>query len=300
MTNNCNGSLCQPIKEFSNLCIPRPPLLTSLEMEWQTISMAYMHQPTHAFPQVCLPYPFIAVCTASAFTERTIEDVSKSDSIKTGDIVVIPANVGHGVRWVGEVGIILIGLDPALFAYAIDDDSNLNQTKLVPQFATPDPLVYQLAGALKAMLEQEPSGNRLYAETAAAMLSIHLLQRYGQQHLELKDYTDGLPRSTLHQVIDYIHTHLDQELGLADLAAIANLSPHYFTRLFKQSTGCTPHQYVIRCRVKRAKALLLKGENAIAEIAQKVGFANQAHLNTHIKRILGVTPKMIREQGKNR
>ena len=120
------------------------------------------------------------------------------------------------------------------------------------------------------------------------------------RRLEFKDYTDGLSRSALRQVIEYVHAHLDQELGLAELAAIAHLSPHYFTRLFKQSTGSTPHQFVIRCRVERAKTLLLSGKSSIAEIAQQVGFANQAHLNVHIKRSLGVTPKMILEQRKNR
>ena len=70
---------------------------------------------------------------------------------------------------------------------------------------------------------------------------------------------------------------------LAYLAAIAHLSPHYFTRLLKQPTRLTPHQFVIRCRVERAKTLLLAGKDAIAEIAQQVGFANQARLNVHIK-----------------
>jgi len=62
--------------------------------------------------------------------------------------------------------------------------------------------------------------------------------------------------------------------------------------LFKQSTGLAPHQYLIQCRVNRAKYLLSKG-NAIADVAYKVGFANQAHLNYHLKRLLGVTPKAV-------
>ena len=300
MANNCRGALRRPMNEFSEICVPRPPRLTSLKTQWQTIAMAYMHQPTYEFPPVCLPYPFIAICTASAHTERTIDGVTKIDSIKTGDIVVVPANVGHGVRWVGEVGILLIRLDPALFTSAIEDATNLNATELLPQFATPDPLVYQLGLSLKTMLENNPTASRLYAETTAAMLSIHLLQRYGQQQLEFKGYADGLPRAVLRQVIEYVQANLDQELGLAELAAIAHLSPHYFTRLFKQSTGLTPHQFVIRCRVKRAKTLLLAGKDSIAAIAQQVGFANQAHLNVHIKRSLGVTPRMILEHRKNR
>ncbi|MBW4671976.1 MAG: helix-turn-helix transcriptional regulator [Cyanomargarita calcarea GSE-NOS-MK-12-04C] len=73
------------------------------------------------------------------------------------------------------------------------------------------------------------------------------------------------------------------------------MSPHYFSLLFKQSTGMTPHKYVIRTRVERAKELLLKSEMAISEIAQSVGFASQSHLNFHTKRLLGVTPKSIQQ-----
>ena len=279
---------------------PRPPLLNSLTTPWQTIAMGYMHQPAYEFSDVCIPWHGITILTTPGITERTLDGISKTDSASPGDIIVLPAGVGHSARKLGEGEMILIGLDPALFAYAIDDATNLNRTKLVPQFATPDPLVCQLGLSLKTVLEQNSEGSRLYAETTAAMLSVHLLQHYGQRKLEFKDYTDGLPRSSLRQVIEYIRAHLDQELGLAELAAIAHLSPHYFTRLFKQSTGVTPHQFVIRCRVERAKTLLLKGKDSIANIAQQVGFANQAHLNVHIKRSLGVTPRMILEQRKNR
>jgi AraC family transcriptional regulator len=210
--------------------------------------------------------------------------------------MLVPANVGQGAQWTTEFEMIAIELSPTLFAQAIDDATNFSSVELVPQFAKSDPLLYQLGLSLKTVLEQNPTGSRLYAETTAAMLSVHLLQHYGQRKPDFKDYADGLPRSTLCRVIEYIHAHLDQELGLAELAAVSHLSSHYFTRLFKQSTGLTPHQFVIRRRVERAKALLLAGEDSIAEIAQQVGFANQAHLNVHIKRLLGITPKMILEQ----
>ncbi|MBW4518331.1 MAG: AraC family transcriptional regulator [Scytolyngbya sp. HA4215-MV1] len=267
---------------------------------WQTIAMGYMHQPAYEFSDVCIPWHGVTILTTPGVTERTLDGISRIDSASPGDIILLPAGISHSARKLSSGEMILIGLAPTLFARAIDDAINFKPTELIPQFATPDPLVYQLGLSLKTALEQNSTGSRLYAETAAAMLSVHLLQYYGQQKLEFKDYTNGLPRSTLHQVIDYIYANLDQELGLSNLAAIANLSPHYFTRLFKQSTGQTPHQFVIRCRVEQAKVLLLNGKGSISDIAQQVGFANQAHLNVHIKRLLGVTPKMILEQRKNR
>jgi AraC family transcriptional regulator len=146
------------------------------------------------------------------------------------------------------------------------------------------------------VLENNPQGSRLYAETMANALAVHLLQHYSARQPILRDYNGGLSRHQLRQVIDYINGHLDRDLGLAELAKIVQMSPHYFTRLFKQSTGLTPHQYVIHRRVERAKELLLNGELTIAEVAYSVGFANQSHLNRHLKRRLGVTPRYIRHR----
>jgi AraC family transcriptional regulator len=80
---------------------------------------------------------------------------------------------------------------------------------------------------------------------------------------------------------------------LTELAALVQISPHYFSQLFKQSTGTTPHKFVISCRVERAKELLLQGQLTIAEVAFIVGFANQSHLNRHFKKILNVTPRQF-------
>lgn len=98
----------------------------------------------------------------------------------------------------------------------------------------------------------------------------------------------------LQQAIDYIHTHLDRDLSLIELASAIYISPTYFASLFKQTTGISPHQYVIRQRVKQAKTMLLKTDLAIADIALQVGFSSQSHLTQQFKRFTGMTPKQIR------
>ncbi|MEG4942592.1 helix-turn-helix transcriptional regulator [Microcoleus sp. F4-D5] len=89
---------------------------------------------------------------------------------------------------------------------------------------------------------------------------------------------------------------MSKVLGVAlkkELAGIAQLSPYYFSRAFKQSVGISPHQYVIQQRVERAKQLLLQGNMSLYEIAIACGFTHQSHLTRHFKRLTGVTPKTL-------
>jgi AraC family transcriptional regulator len=290
--------IIQTPSEYANL-YPRPPVLSSFTTQWQRVWMGYTHQNKYELPEVNVPWHGIALFTTAGVSERKIDGITQVVSNAPGDMIVVPANVSHCTLWQSAANVIVIGLDPALFTETIDDTVQFTQPKLLPKFPTADPLVYQLGLSLKSVLERDPLGSRLYAETAASMLAVHLLQHYSHRPLEYKCYPDGLPRSTLSKVIDYMQIHLDRNLGLTELAKIANLSPHYFTRLFKQSTGLTPHQFVIRCRVERAKSLLIKGKDSIADIAQQAGFANQAHLNMHLKRLLGITPNMILKQRTN-
>lgn len=104
----------------------------------------------------------------------------------------------------------------------------------------------------------------------------------------------SLTRVQLQQAIDYIHTHLDRDLSLVEIAKVINISPTYFASLFKRAIGTSPHQYVIGQRVERAKLMLSKTDLAIADIALQVGFSSQSHLTQHLKRLTGVTPKQIR------
>ena len=278
----------------------RSPILTSQKVGWNGIFLGHFRTPAFEAPEVSslfwhslLIFP---KTEAPIQAQRTLDGKIRHEQVVEGDIVITPAQVSHRSCWNAEHDFIVIAIAPDIFACAVDESAEPSNVELLPQFATSDGLVLQIGLALKGVLENNPKGSRLYAETMANALAVHLLQNYSAHQPILREYSGGLSSSQLRQVIDYINGHLDRDLGLAELAAVVQISPHYFTRLFKQSTGLTPHQYVIRRRVERAKELLLKGELSIAEVAYSVGFANQSHLNRHLKRLLGVTPRYIRQR----
>ncbi len=96
------------------------------------------------------------------------------------------------------------------------------------------------------------------------------------------------------QIIEFIDANLHRNISLSELASIVPLSPYNFAHLFKKSTNTSPHQYLIRCRIERAKQLIVMGNLSLAAIAQTVGFASQGHFTTyHFKRLVGVTLKVF-------
>jgi AraC family transcriptional regulator len=106
----------------------------------------------------------------------------------------------------------------------------------------------------------------------------------------------SLPSCRVRRVTEYIEQNLDQELRLAELAALVYMSPYHFARLFKCSTGLPPHRFVVRQRIARASAFLATPEISIAQISRLVGFRTPSHFTTVFRRVRGVTPRGYRTE----
>jgi AraC family transcriptional regulator len=94
-------------------------------------------------------------------------------------------------------------------------------------------------------------------------------------------------------VLTYIDEHLDEDLGLDELAAVAGFSPSHFKVLFKESTGTPVHRHVVERRVERARALLLAGGHTMTEIALAAGFSHHSHMARCMRQVLGMSPRQI-------
>lgn len=152
------------------------------------------------------------------------------------------------------------------------------------------PAIQHDLAALRDELLTGGPGGRLCAETLANLLVVHLIRHAGSGPA-VRGLTGVLAGTTLRAVTDYVHDHLERNIGLADLAAVAHLSAYHFARLFKQTTGRTPHQFVIEKRVERARRLITEGRLTLAQVAAACGFTDQSGFTKHFKRLVGVTPK---------
>jgi AraC-like DNA-binding protein len=108
----------------------------------------------------------------------------------------------------------------------------------------------------------------------------------------------GLPPVVAQRVCGYIESHLDQKIGLENLAALAGLSTHHFARAFHQSVGEPPHSYILSRRLERVERMLRETQLPLSEIALATGFSDQSHLARHFRRRTGMSPSLARWSGR--
>ena len=96
------------------------------------------------------------------------------------------------------------------------------------------------------------------------------------------------------RAIGRMSSALERKLTLDELSRHVGVGRFHFLRIFRRSTGRTPHAFLTRLRVEEARRLILEGHE-LAEVAQRVGFYDQSHLNHHFRRAFGTTPARFRK-----
>ncbi|HXG47501.1 MAG TPA: AraC family transcriptional regulator, partial [Methylomirabilota bacterium] len=193
--------------------------------------------------------------------------------------------------------VLMMALEPSFLRYAAHDlVSGADRIELRQSVEIRDPMLRALGASLRAEMAADYSGGRVYGETLASTLAVYLVRHYGEGVKLASAAGQGLNRQQLRRATEFIAENLAQNVSLGQIAAAAGLSAFHFARLFKKSTGMAPHQYVIRCRVERARQLMLANQSTMADIAHQVGFCDQSHLTTHFKRVFGVTPRVFRRR----
>jgi AraC family transcriptional regulator len=145
--------------------------------------------------------------------------------------------------------------------------------------------------ALKWELQCGYPNGRLYGQSAIVAIVSHALPQYGTIRPVLKSYHRGLGTTRLRRVLEYIDAYIGRDLGIPELASVADLSQYHFAKLFRISMGRTIHQYVLDRRVDAACRLIDRGRLSLAGIGAEVGLHNPCHFATAFRRRLGLTPR---------
>ncbi len=221
-------------------------------------------------------------------------DVLRRNMVSRGAMNINRPDLPVFHRWNVIARALVIALDNSFVAHTFVQAFERDAEQLPVIVGAIDLTVQRLAALCDHEITRAGAAGRLYPEGLATSLLVHLFHSYGA-HPPLR-FTGGLAPAQLRQVQDYIDERLDQDLGLAELAALTVLSTHHFGNAFKTSIGMPPHRYVTERRVHRAKEMLIGGGSSIAEIAAKVGFSSQSHLTFNFRKQTGVTPARYRRE----
>ena len=275
---------------------PDPPILSSGSLGWNgLIAERFRHSPgEHHFP----PLP---ENTTSLYLGQPVRSVRWSgDGIhegptKRGDVTVKAS--GHPVGWHfdKEVDLLVMRFAPAFLRHVAEENGlDPDVVELRASVDGRDDAVKHIGLVMLAEMEAGGVGGKVYGDALATALATHLLRNHGTAPQAVPNQRGGLPGSALRRVTDFVNDNLSMDLGLSEMAGVANLSRYHFSRQFKRSTGLSPHQYVIQRRVERARELLSGTDLSVGDIASVVGFTHQSHLAHHTRRHFGVPPSALR------
>lgn len=216
--------------------------------------------------------------------------------LPAGSISLLPMGTREAVRVSRPLpGVAsILEINSAFFTRSIGQIARGGRVELVRQMQLADPQIRRLMETLRADIADGSPGGPLFAGSIATALSAHLAQRYATSRKPLDVYRGGLSPPRLSRVHDYINENLSDNLELSVLAEIAGMNLYHFARAFKQSTGESPHQYVMRRRIEQAKEFPRHSQVSVIEASARTGFVDQSHFSKVFRRIVGIAPSEYR------
>jgi AraC family transcriptional regulator len=187
-----------------------------------------------------------------------------------------------------------VGISDAAMAAACD------RTEGDVELARVEHLADARVGALAAAVNAEraagfPSG-RLFLDSVEQALAVALVDAYAVRHRSMPMHRGGLGSARLRRIKEFVDARIEDELTLCEMAQAVELSTAHFSRMFRKSTGESPHQFLRRHRVERAKEMLRSADGRVMDVAVACGFKSQQHFAQAFRHVCGASPTEYRQE----
>jgi AraC family transcriptional regulator len=274
------------------------PVVFRRQAAWDGIKLEYLRLTTGTLPKHRhQDHTILISLSDGGLAELTTSSgLGPSGVQKRGGICLLPSGLEHRARLEGTSEYLALYLDPTIVDRAAADARLKGRIELVERYLHRDPVINNVGLALLAELDSDGLSGRLYAESLANVLAVHLLRHYSTEEVTPPLFHGGLSGTKLRQVTAFIADNYAQDIKLAELARVAGMSSFHFAREFKRSTGTSPHQYLIKYRVERAKALMADDDLPLTEVGLRSGFSHQSHFTRLFRKVTGTTPNLYRSR----
>ena len=273
------------------------PIKTSGPVRWGGIALESYAVPAVFIPRHEHPDAFLhLVLTGTVKYEVNTRGRNLEFTSRPGTLFLLPRGTVDEVNWTGPTRRVAVAIRTNLLAQALEETAHQADIELTEHWNLMDRHISALLLEMMADLDDNSPAGTIYGESLANALAVYLLKRYAVRRVAPVIYKRGLSRNRLRRVLDYIAASLDEQISLAQLAAIAGMSPHYFSELFKLSTGRAPHNYVLLQRIERAKQQLRDPGRSVIDAGLDAGFQNPSHFARMFRRLEGTTPSKYRAE----
>jgi len=209
-----------------------------------------------------------------------------------GDLALCDRHVGE---WVGLMNVSHLQLGISDAALMACSDGAYGEVELRPSRKFADPRLSAMVAAVDAeMVAGFPSG-RLFLDSVEQAMAVALVNGHAVRHRPVQIYRGGLGSARLRRIKELVHAKMEDDLSLDEMAQSVGLSTAHFARMFRKSTGETPHQFVLRQRVERAKAMLRAPDARVLDVAVACGFKTQQHFAQVFRDVSRVSPTEYRQ-----
>jgi AraC family transcriptional regulator len=213
--------------------------------------------------------------------------------LRRGAAWVCPADDVVSVRLNSNFRYVRMSIDPVYFDRVVAAEPDAQPVQLRRSYGIVEPQIAHIAGALVAESDAGNPGGIAFVEALATGLSHQMALHAGERKPIVPRLRGGLSTVAKRRAIELMDAKLDSNLSVEFLAGEVELSPAHFARAFRETFGLPPHKYLLHLRLERARRML-DAENAVlADVAQRSGFADQAHFTRFFKREYGVTPGIV-------
>jgi AraC family transcriptional regulator len=275
--------------------VPTRPGLSSLHAGWEGMVLETHITPICDHPYHEHPTHFLQLQTRGPVRFNwTTNGQTHSGMADPGTIFICPRGSSDSVQWEGPTNRVAIAIDPQLLTQSLEETSHRADIELTQHFQIHDRHIASLMLALRADLEDGLPAGRLYGQSLVTALAVYLQRRYAVFLQKTSEYRGGMPKARLNRVLEYISANLSEDIRLSELARTAGMSPHYFSELFKQTTGLSPHRYVLQQKIERAKQHLRDPNANVIGASAITGFLDQSYFTKVFRRMVGVTPTEFR------
>jgi AraC family transcriptional regulator len=211
---------------------------------------------------------------------------------KAGDLALCDRHQGE---WVGLMNVQHLQLGISDAALLASSDGAYGEVELRPSRKFVDARLSAIVAAVHAeMIAGFPSG-RLFLDSVEQAMAIALVNGHAVRHRPVQISRRGIGPARLRRIRELVQAKMEDELSLDEMAESVGLSTAHFARMFRKSTGETPHQFVLRQRLERAKAMLRAPDARVLDVAVACGFKTQQHFAQVFRYFCGISPTEYRQ-----